>query len=62
MLNLLRNKIVLVAGILLVIGISLFVVSQLLFSAPQPKVEKVELFTIALKTEESDVIGKLLGS
>jgi len=61
MLSLLRNKtVLLVGGTLLVIGISLFVASQLLFSAPQPKLEKVELFTIALKTNEPDVIDKLL--
>lgn len=61
MLNLLRNKIVLIAGgVLLFIGISLFLTSQLLFSAPQSKLEKVELFTIALKTDEPEIVDKLL--
>lgn len=59
--NLLKNKTILVIGaVLLFIGISLFLTSQLLFSAPQPKLEKVELFTIALKTDEPEIIDKLL--
>ena len=60
MLNLLKNKTILIAGGgLLFIGVGLFLASHLFFGAPQPKVEKVELFIIAPQTNEPGIITKL---
>jgi len=56
-----KNKIVLIGGgLLLAIVMGWLFASFMLFNAPQPKTEKVELFTIALKTNEPEIINKLL--
>lgn len=55
-----KNKTILIAGgIVLAIVIGWLFASSMLFNAPQPKLEKVELFIIALKTNEPEVIDKL---
>lgn len=55
-----KNKTILIAGgIVLAIVIGWLFASFMLFNAPQPKLEKVELFIIALKTNEPEVIDKL---
>lgn len=61
MMNLTKNKTILIAGgVVLAIVMGWLFASFMLFNAPQPKTEKVELFTIALKTNESEIINKLL--
>jgi cell division protein YceG involved in septum cleavage len=58
--NFVKDKTVLIiGGMLLTIGISLVAVSLLMFSAPQPKSDKEEVFTIAGKPEESAIVDKL---
>lgn len=55
-----KNKTLLIGGgIFLTIIISLLSVSFLLFSSPQPKSQKQEVFTIALKSAEPAIIDKL---
>ena len=44
---------------LLVVGASFLLISSLLFSPPQPTDQKVELFTIAMKTKEPELIDRL---
>jgi len=46
-------------GIILIFVIGWLSISFTLFSSPQPKTEKVELFTIALKTTEPEIIDRL---
>jgi len=55
-----KIKIEILLLVLLLFGVGLFLTANFLFSAPQPRVEKVELFTIALKTDEPAIIDKLL--
>lgn len=58
--NLIKNKTVLISGgLLLVIVIGWLVGSFILFNAPQPQSQKEEVFTVALKTTETEIIDKL---
>jgi len=55
-----KDKIVLViGGVFLAIALSWFLASYLLFSAPLPKSDKEEIFTIAGKPTESAIVDKL---
>ena len=54
-----KNKFVFIGGGLLLVVVANFLALSLLFRAPQPKSQKEEVFTVALKTTESEIIHKL---
>jgi UPF0755 protein len=53
------KKYFIIGGIILVIIVGILIVSFLLFSSTQPKSQKQEVFTIALKSTESAIVDKL---
>src|SRR4030042_6252215 len=60
MINLIKNKVVLVAGgLLFAIAIGWVTASFVLFSAPQPQSSKEEVLTLATKTTEPEIADKL---
>lgn len=59
-LNLVKSKLVLVGvGGFIVVIVGWLLVSFLLFNSPQPKSQKEEVFTVALKATEPEIIDKL---
>ena len=55
-----KNKtILIIGGLLLIIVVGLLFTNFILFSSPQPKSQKQEVFTIALKSTEPAIIDKL---
>lgn len=60
MVSIIKNKKILITvGVVIIIIVGLFFTSAFLFSAPDSKSQKEELFTVALKTTESETINKL---
>jgi UPF0755 protein len=60
MMNLIKNKTILIAGgVVLAIIVGFLLVSFLLFSSPHPQSLKEELFIVALKTTEPEIVDKL---
>ncbi|MFA5750007.1 MAG: hypothetical protein WC895_02180 [Candidatus Shapirobacteria bacterium] len=55
-----KNKTsLIIGGLLLIIVVGLLFINFILFSSPQPKSQKQEVFTIALKSTEPAIINKL---
>lgn len=53
------KKFLTIGGIIIVLIASILLVNSIFFGAPEPKSSKQEIFTVALKTNQSKIIDKL---